>query len=139
MQMKLVGSRPWNDVTGFEPTGGVSSYIHTGDAKNSLANIPNYARLKAAGVYSGVDLVLYSNGGDLEFDFVVAPGADPMQIQLAYEGIERIHVDDRVGNLILIRPLAAPHWDRRGQESTSKSKINGSRWQPDINCCRRAV
>jgi Beta-propeller repeat len=101
MRMKLAGSRPWNDVSGLEPTGGVSNYIHRGEAKNTLANIPNYARLKAAGIYSGVDLVLYSNGGDLEFDFVVAPGADPMQIQLAYEGIRGIRVDDRVGNLIL--------------------------------------
>jgi hypothetical protein len=55
--MKLAGSRPWNDVSGLEPTGGVSNYLRGKDPKNSLTNIPHYARVRAAGVYDGVDLV----------------------------------------------------------------------------------
>ena len=86
---------------GLEPTGGVSNYIRGNDAKDSLNGIPHYARLSVAGVYDGVDLVFYSNGGDLEYDFVVAPGADPKQIRLAFDGQERMRVDEKSGDLVL--------------------------------------
>src|SRR5215467_12686087 len=73
VQMKLTASRPWQDVAGLQPTGGVSNYVRGKDMKSSLNGIPNYARLSVAGVYDGVDLVLYDHGGDLEYDFVVQP------------------------------------------------------------------
>ena len=101
MSMKLAGSRPWNSVTGVEPTGGISNYLRGVDAKNSLTKIPHYARVSVASVYDGVDLVFYSHGGDLEYDFVVKPGADPTKIQLAFEGTERMSVDDKSGDLVL--------------------------------------
>ena len=99
--MRLPGSRPWNHLSGLEPTGGISNYIHGPAAKDSLTNIPHYARFKVAGVYEGVDLVFYSHGGDLEYDFVAAPGADPSQIQLAFEGTDRMRVDEQSGDLVL--------------------------------------
>ena len=101
VQMKLEGSRAWKDTAGLEPTGGVSNYIRGNDAKDSLNGIPHYARLSVSGVYDGVDLVFYSNGGDLEYDFVVAPGADPKQIRLAFDGQERMRVDEKSGDLVL--------------------------------------
>jgi hypothetical protein len=42
--------------------------------------VPNYARVKYEGIYAGIDLVYYGNDRQLEFDFVVAPGADPKAI-----------------------------------------------------------
>ena len=41
-----------------------------------------------------------TKGGFLEFDFVIAPGADPGQIRLAFDGIEDLQLD-HVGNLLL--------------------------------------
>jgi hypothetical protein len=79
--MKLAGSRPWKDISGAEPTGGVSNYLSNTDLKSWITNIPHYARAQVAGVYPGIDLILYSHGGNLEYDFVVSPGADPDQIR----------------------------------------------------------
>src|SRR5262249_30987367 len=45
-------------------------------------NVTTYARVKYANVYSGVDLFYYGNQGQLEYDFVVQPGADPSRIAL---------------------------------------------------------
>ncbi|MBV9676380.1 MAG: hypothetical protein JO185_08600, partial [Acidobacteriaceae bacterium] len=92
MKMKLIGSRPWGNATGLEPTGGVSNYLLSADGKRSLMNIPHYARVSVPGVYKGVDLVFYSHDGNLEYDFVVAPGADPKQIQWAFEGTKKVRV-----------------------------------------------
>jgi Beta-propeller repeat len=101
VRMKLTGSRLWSDVTGLDPTGGVSNYLPSAGARLSLTKIPHYARVSVAGVYKGVDLVFYSHGGNLEYDFVVAPGADPKKIQLAFEGTKQIRVDAKSGDLVL--------------------------------------
>ena len=54
-----------------------------------------------ANVYKGVDLVFHGNESALEYDFVVAPGADPRQIQLQFEGAASLEVDKANGDLVL--------------------------------------
>src|SRR4029078_5236071 len=45
--------------------------------------LPRYARVRFAQVYTGIDLVYYvSESGSLQFDFLLAPGADPGRIKL---------------------------------------------------------
>ena len=104
VRMKLAGSRPWKDITGAEPTGGVSNYLNHRDIKRSINRIPQYAQVKVANVYPGIDLILYTNGGDLEYDFDVAPGANPQQIQVAFEGTRKLSVDPESGDLIVTLP-----------------------------------
>ena len=101
LRMKLKGSRPWNSVTGMEPTGGVSNYLLGNDTEHWRTDIPQYAKVRVAGVYDGIDVVFYSHGGDLEYDFVVAPGADPRQIRLAFEGAKGVRVDNNTGDLLV--------------------------------------
>jgi hypothetical protein len=101
LRMKLDGGRPWDHLTGLEPTGGVSNYYPGNDAKAWRTNIPHYNRVTAGSVYEGVDLIFYANGGDLEYDFVVKPGADPKKIRLAFEGQDGMRGDDKSGDLVL--------------------------------------
>ena len=62
--------------------------------------MPGYARVRYREVYPGVDQVWYGNAGQLEYDFVVAPGADPRAIVLRFEGADRMEVDAS-GGLVL--------------------------------------
>jgi len=101
MRMKLSGSRSWDNVRGLEPTGGASNYFLGNDPNQWHVNVPHYARIQTAGVYDGVDLVLYSHSGELEYDFVVAPYADPKQIRLAFDGVDEMRVDSKTGDLLL--------------------------------------
>jgi hypothetical protein len=59
---------------------------------------PTYARVVYRAVYPGVDLVFHGSPHDAEFDFVVAPGADPRVIELELAGADRVsmHGDDLV-------------------------------------------
>lgn len=83
LRMRLVGANVNATVTGTEELPGRSNYFIGNDPKKWRTNVPNYAKVKYAGVYPGVDLVYYGNqGGQLEYDFVVAPGADPSIITL---------------------------------------------------------
>jgi hypothetical protein len=107
IRMKLAGSRPWRDISGSEPTGGVSNYLNGRDLKRSVNHVPQYKQVKVANVYQGIDLVFYNNGDDLEYDFAVAPGANPEQIQVAFEGTNGMRVDPKSGDLIVTLPGGA--------------------------------
>jgi hypothetical protein len=52
-------------------------------------------------MYRGIDMVYYGNQRQLEYDFVVAPGADPKQIRIAFQGARKMWVDRKSGDLRL--------------------------------------
>src|SRR5438876_9928559 len=80
--MKLVGANPSARVVGLDELPGKSNYFIGNDPKKWRTNVPNYAKVKYTSIYPGVDLVYYGNQRQLEYDFVVQPGADPGQIAL---------------------------------------------------------
>jgi hypothetical protein len=104
VRMKLVGSRPWDDLTGLEPTGGVSNYVDTRDSKRSVNRVVQYRRMKISNVYPGIDLIFHTSEGEMEYDFAVAPGADPNQIQIVFDGPKAIRVDAKSGDLVITLP-----------------------------------
>lgn len=63
-------------------------------------NVPTYAQIRYLTVYPGIDTVFYGNHRELEYDFVVAPHADPGQIRFQVEGADHINVAEN-GDLVL--------------------------------------
>ncbi len=106
VKLHLTGSSGWK-VDGAGPTGGISNYFIGNTAANWHTDIPQYAQVKATGVYQGIDLVLHGNESALEYDFVVGPGADPKQIQIQFEGAASLQVDKASGDLVLSTPNGA--------------------------------
>lgn len=98
--MQFIGANSTPEIIGEEKLAGKSNYFVGNDAKKWSTNIAHYARARYKTVYPGIDLVYYGNQHSLEYDFVVAPGADPKAIRLAFHGMTRMSVDKK-GNLIL--------------------------------------
>jgi len=65
-----------------------------------IEKVPNFERVVEKNLYPGVDLVYHGNGGELEYDFIVAPDAKTEQIHLKFSGVERIKIN-RAGDLVL--------------------------------------
>ncbi len=82
----------------------MSNYFNHRDPQHSINRIPQYRRVKVANVYQGIDLIFYTNGGDLEYDFDVSPGANPQQIQVVFEGTKKMRVDPQSGDLVVTLP-----------------------------------
>jgi Beta-propeller repeat len=85
LRMQLVGANPKASISGMKELTGKSNYFIGNDPKKWCTNVPNYARVRYANVYPGVDLVYYGDpakADQLEYDFVVQPGADPSRIML---------------------------------------------------------
>jgi hypothetical protein len=71
----------------------------------------DYAKVKYEGIYSGIDLVYYGNQRQLEYDFVVAPGADPRRIGFDVRGAKRIRRDSS-GELVFNVGESEIRWHR---------------------------
>ena len=70
----------------LDPLPGKASFFIGNDPSRWARGLSTYSRLKYRNLYPGIDLVFYWNAGHLEYDFAVAPGADPQQIRLQIEG-----------------------------------------------------
>ena len=87
VNLTLRGASGVAEVKGLEELPGITNYLIGNDPRKWHTNVPSYARVRYEEVYPGVDLVYYGGqGGQLECDFVVAPGADPGRISLAVAG-----------------------------------------------------
>ena len=100
LRMKLIGAHPQPELVGLEKLPGKVNYFVGNDSKKWQTNIPTFAKVKYKDVYPGIDLVYYGNQGQLEYDFVVAPGVDPKAITFDIHGVDKLEVDAR-GDLVL--------------------------------------
>ena len=83
LRFRLEGVKPDAEVIGRDELPGKVNYFLGNDPKQWRTNVPTYAKVRYHNVYPGVDLEYYGNqGGELEYDFIVAPGADPSAIVL---------------------------------------------------------
>lgn len=82
LRMKLVGANPASRVSGRGTLQGRSNYFLGGASGQWRRNIPTFSQVRYQQAYPGIDLVYYGNQQQLEYDFVVAPGADPGAISL---------------------------------------------------------
>ncbi len=74
------------------------NYLIGNDPSKWRTDVATYGRVRYDGVYPGVDLVYYGNQGHLEYDFAVAPGANPQTIGVHFEGAQGLSIDAQ-GNL----------------------------------------
>ena len=101
LRLKLLGANAQTQVRGVDPLPGTVNYLRGKDPARWRTNLPTYAKVNYDEVYEGIDLVYYGNPQRLEYDFVVAPEADPGRIRLIFEGTSRAPRLDEQGDLVL--------------------------------------
>jgi hypothetical protein len=100
VHLRLTGGNPEAAITGLDELPGRSNYFIGNDPSQWRIQVPQYRRVRMAGVYPGTDLVFYGNPRQLEYDFQVQPGADPSQIRFAISGAQAVSLD-AAGNVVL--------------------------------------
>jgi hypothetical protein len=100
IRMQLLGANTTAQVVSSDELPGKVNYFIGNDPSKWRTNVPTYAKVKYENVYPGVDLVYYGNQEQLEYDFVLAPGADPSSIGLRFDGDEDATIDAN-GDLLL--------------------------------------
>jgi Bacterial Ig-like domain (group 3)/Beta-propeller repeat len=124
LRMRLRNANPSAKVTGTGELAGTSNYFIGNDPEKWRNNVPTYAKVQYEGIYSGIDLVYYGNQRQLEYDFIVAPGADPRRILFDVDGAKEIRRDAQGG---LVFSMKTGEDEIRWHKPRVYQKTNGAR------------
>jgi MYXO-CTERM domain-containing protein len=86
LRMSLLGANRVETAAGQEPLAGKANYFTGKNSSQWQRGVPMFGKVRLRGVYPGIDLVYYGRQGQLEYDFVVAPGADASAIRMKFDG-----------------------------------------------------
>jgi uncharacterized repeat protein (TIGR01451 family) len=128
VEMQFGGANQAADLAGTSPLPGHSNYFIGNDPSRWRRNVPQFSRVQYRGLYPGIDLDFYGKQGRLEYDFEVAPGADPNQIALDFKGTKDVQVAAN-GDLVLALlggelRFEAPHVYQTSASGTNR--VDGS-------------
>jgi hypothetical protein len=120
-------------VDGVEPQSAKTNYL-LGPSTAWKTGVANFAAVKYEGVYPGINLKYYSRQQQLEYDFDVAPLADPSTISLNIEGADKITMDKDgalvlktvAGNVRWLKPLAYQQSETGRQPVAAAYRIHGN-------------
>ena len=120
-RLSFIGANPHAEVAGINALPGKSNYFSGSNPALWKTGIPQFSRVLYRDIYPGVDLVFYAHDGQLEFDFNIAPGANPHVIRLESAGAQTSLTRDgevvvRLGNRDLMT-LKKPNAYQRGAQS----------------------
>jgi hypothetical protein len=128
VSISLLNSNPDPRISGLDALPVRTNYFLGSKRSNWRAGVANYAKVRYEEVYPGVDLVYYGAGSELEYDFLVRPGADPGRIRLKFSGADRVRITGD-GNLEvetagarLVQRIPAVYQEREG---TARKEIQG--------------
>jgi hypothetical protein len=97
--MKLRGCAAHPQREGRELLAGYYNYLIGNDPTRHATYVRRYQEAWVKGVYAGIDMRYYLEGGRLRYDWVVQPGGDPSQIVFGLEGSEKTYIDSE-GRLV---------------------------------------
>jgi hypothetical protein len=114
LRMSLLGANPAPRIAALDELPGKSNYFIGNKPSGWHTDVPNYRKVAERDVYRGIDLIYYGTQRQLEYDFVVAPGADPQLIQLVFHGAKQLRTDSQGelvvsvagGEVVLHKPVA---------------------------------
>ena len=92
VRMEIVGGYSGTRISGINSLSGSANYLIGDDPRNWHVGVPTYGQVRYSDIYPGVDLVYYGNQRQLEYDFVVAPTANPKSIRLRFSGVSSIYI-----------------------------------------------
>ncbi|MBU2548450.1 MAG: DUF1566 domain-containing protein, partial [Proteobacteria bacterium] len=134
LRLRFAGASEAPSLTGEDELPGKVSHFRGNDPARWRTGLSTYRKVRYHALYPGIDLVFYGNQRQLEYDLVVSPGADPSAIRLAFDGADRISLDDDSGNLnleidgetVLLRaPYIYQERDNRRQEVPGQFTLLG--------------
>ncbi len=113
LRMHLLNSNPEARAEGRDLLSGRTNYFIGNDPHKWHVGVQEYGRVAYSDVYPGVDLVYHGQEKQLEFDFIVAPHAQPDNIAMSFVGARiatneagELALNTPAGEITLHRPIA---------------------------------
>jgi hypothetical protein len=128
VRIRLAGANSRAKAVALNQLSGKRNYFVGNDPAKWRTDVPIYSEVRYDEIYPGVNVKYYGRGQQLEYDFEVAPGADPSQIKLQFDRGVRIKVST-TGELI----VKTKRGEVREQEPTAYQDIAGDRRPVEVN------
>jgi Chitobiase/beta-hexosaminidase C-terminal domain/Bacterial Ig-like domain (group 3)/Bacterial Ig-like domain (group 1)/FG-GAP-like repeat/Beta-propeller repeat len=114
VQMQLDRAKQGQRLIGEDKLSGIANYFIGNNPERWQTNVPTFRQVKYADPYPGIDLVYHGNGRQLEYDFIVKPGAKSRRIRLRFLGPTALNLDSagdlqvstKGGQIVFRRPIA---------------------------------
>lgn len=111
LRWSVVGANPGAKLEGAERLSGLTNYLTGNDPSAWHRGVPTFGEVAYRDILPKTDLVFHGGRGALEYDFVLAPGADPRAITIALSGAQAIALDSK-GNLLVTTAAGVVRHDR---------------------------
>jgi hypothetical protein len=124
LKIRPVRGNPKPEVVGVKPYRSTTNYIRGNDRSRWRSNVPHFSGVKYREVYPGIDLLYRGQGRQVEYDFYVAPGADPGRIRLQFSGADKLWLDRdgalhvRAGGEEFLQPVPFAFQDDSKRDAT---------------------
>src|SRR5580765_6725850 len=100
IHMHFAGATGPTRMVGVQELAGRVNYFLGNDPTQWHGGISTFAQVRYEQLYPGVDLLCYGNQQQLEYDFIVEPGASLNSVSLRFDGVDYLEID-RQGDLVL--------------------------------------
>jgi hypothetical protein len=99
-QIQFAGANSAAQIHGVSEMPGKVNYLIGNDPSKWQRGLPTFGDVQVANLYPGINLTFHGNQRQLEYDFAVAPGADPNVIKMQFQGVDKILITP-AGDLVL--------------------------------------
>lgn len=101
LKIQFIGANQNPILAGVDELNSKSNYFIGNDPHKWLTNIPHYTKVSYQDIYPGINALFYGNGQQLEYDICIAPGKNPQDPHLHFEGAKELSIDT-FGNLHIL-------------------------------------
>lgn len=145
--VEFINANPNALIVPDKPQSTYNNYFIGNDPEKWASNCKIYGGITVKDIYPGVDVRYYSHSGQMKYDLIIAPGADPSQIALKYNGVNKLEVKNRqliistsVGDLKELAPYSYQAADAGRKEVTARYMVKGNELRFDVrNYDRKAI
>ncbi|HTV62107.1 MAG TPA: SBBP repeat-containing protein [Verrucomicrobiae bacterium] len=93
VQLRFVGADSQAKISGVDELSGKINYLIGNNPSKWETGVPTFAKVRVTNLYPGVNLAYYGNGREIEYDFTLAPGADPNLMAIHFDGVSQITIN----------------------------------------------
>jgi hypothetical protein len=123
VRMELQGANPSPRMSGESEFSARTNYFIGNDPQKWNMDVRQYERVRYEQAYPGIDVIYYGQEQSFEYDFEVAPGADPELIGLSFTGVRKLKIEAATGDLL----LQTAGGEIRQKKPATYQEINGER------------
>jgi gliding motility-associated-like protein len=113
-RMTFINAEPFVETSANQPTYDYCNYFIGNDKSKWVSNVKNYSEVNYTNIYKNINLQIFGLQNSIKYNFYVAPKGNTGDIELLYEGISSIYLDDEgtlhlktsLNELIEQRPFA---------------------------------